>query len=515
MKKISGVCLVVLLTGGLLFFASCENPYFPRKSGEDPWGGTGPAGPGDQNPLTSTPNPDDPNDPINYIAGLKDLKVDHESGRPVDFSGEDFQTTKHNYVGFLSYTNNNPGKIIIQGIPLDEAVALGGKVFYKKYGPDNPEYPDEGKGYAFTLDVLYTTLEVSVRVPADNPQAKQTYYVNIVNTARQWPENIKLRQSAGGVVSWGRGGGGGGGSVIETHSDIFIPSRKVTVKPFELAHFETNALLYQEVYRWATEKGGYKFRRYGNAGSGKALYDPGTGVYATLIGEENEFPVTNITWYDAAVWCNAYTEWYNNFGGKEAPDGSKTRPAEQYEPVYYLNGEVLRDVGLDVGDRVLNGITADWTKSGYRLPTEVEWEYAARGGVDPNTQEGYETWKQVYSGSDDIGQVAWYAGNSDGRPHKTGTKGINEAFGTYDMSGNVVEWCWDWYTDKEDISYDTPVTGPDRAGGKFLKVLRGGGFDTSEAMEYCKVRNREYGPASEHKTDVGFRVARSLHKWES
>ena len=127
----------------------------------------------------------------------------------------------------------------------------------------------------------------------------------------------------------------------------------------------------------------------------------------------------------------------------------------------------------------------------FRLPTEAEWEFAARGGKQ---SKGYK-----YSGSDNIGVVAWYTGNSGGKTHQVGTKEPNE-LGIYDMSGNVWEWCGDWYGSYSSSAQTNP-TGP--SSGSY-RVLRGGSWYNNAG--FCRVSFRNRSNPSNRPFNYGFRV---------
>jgi len=136
------------------------------------------------------------------------------------------------------------------------------------------------------------------------------------------------------------------------------------------------------------------------------------------------------------------------------------------------------------------------TGKNYRLPTEAEWEYAARGG---NKSQGY-----IYSGSNNLDSVGWFVHNIGGtRP--VGTKHPNE-LGIYDMSGNVEEWCHDWYQEGYTSSSPRRDTGGPSSGSD--KVLRGGGWGGIEVQ--CLVYFRWHSQPNYSNWRIGFRIAHSL-----
>lgn len=133
------------------------------------------------------------------------------------------------------------------------------------------------------------------------------------------------------------------------------------------------------------------------------------------------------------------------------------------------------------------------TGRNFRLPTEAEWEFACRGG---NNSRGYK-----YSGSNNLGSVAWYYGNSGGKTHPVGTKAPNE-LGIFDMSGNVWEWCSDyWYANYTSYSQTDP-TGPQSGS---YRVDRGGGW--YRGARYCRSSSRNGGNPTDRYYNLGLRLA--------
>ncbi len=135
----------------------------------------------------------------------------------------------------------------------------------------------------------------------------------------------------------------------------------------------------------------------------------------------------------------------------------------------------------------------------YRLPTEAEWEFAAKGGASSKSFK--------YSGSNNLDDFAWHKGNSKGTPHTVGTKLPNE-LGIYDMSGNVWEWCWDWYNkDFYKLEKGDNPKGPEMGE---RRSVRGGSWDSHP--NYVRPANRISTEPNKTHEFYGFRVARTITK---
>ncbi|KPI08881.1 Sulphatase-modifying factor protein [Actinobacteria bacterium OK074] len=200
---------------------------------------------------------------------------------------------------------------------------------------------------------------------------------------------------------------------------------------------------------WAVELAPYQLAAFPVT---QALYAQLTGGRRPSTARGDQLPVECVSWWDAARFCNALSR----------RDG--------FTPAYHFRTDVDGD-GEDV----------EWDPSadGYRLPTEAEWEHACRAGTaGPRYGE--------------LDEIAWHRGNSHERIHTVGGK-LPNAWGLYDMLGNVWDWCWD--------VYDAEVYGS-------YRVLRGGGwFDEHWS---CRASARRRSHPTFQVDDVGFRVARSV-----
>lgn len=164
----------------------------------------------------------------------------------------------------------------------------------------------------------------------------------------------------------------------------------------------------------------------------------------------------------------------------------------------YFNGakRPVEKVSWDDCQEFIRKLNAKTGKQ-FRLPTEAEWEYAARGG---NKTKDYK-----YSGSNNIDDVAWYIDNSGSTTHDVATKRANE-LGIYDMSGNVFEWCSDWY-DYIIINYysSSPSTNPQGPTSGFYRVYRGGSWGFNAGI--CRVSFRGSDALGDRGHDLGLRLA--------
>ena len=182
-------------------------------------------------------------------------------------------------------------------------------------------------------------------------------------------------------------------------------------------------------------------------------------------------PVERVSWYDAVEFCNALSK-------KLEYDCYYNINKEEQEPESQRKWKVTTNKGAN----------------GFRLSTEAEWEYTARGGVHKSNY--------VYAGSAELDEVGWYDENSHKESKEVGLKAPN-ALGIYDMSGNVFEWCWDWFG-----SYDKAAKKPIGAKSGLNRVDRGGSWNYG--FNYCRVAYRNFFKVPNYRYHfLGFRLTRA------
>jgi len=241
------------------------------------------------------------------------------------------------------------------------------------------------------------------------------------------------------------------------------------------------------------------------------LIQDGRFLMGSESGDPDELPVHEVEL--GRFWIGKYTVTqglWKRVAGK-LPEKTRAQDARLplvevswYEAVAFCNA-LSRDQGLECCYES-SGKIVEWKKTsdGYRLPTEAEWEYAARGGT---TSRG-----TLYSGSDNLDEVAWYLGNSGRETHPVGTKGPN-GLGLYDMSGNVYEYCWDVYGPYANELIRNPV-GPTPKVANAYRTIRGGNcFGLGYRVRVTS--RRRYGFMGYTHDFIGFRVARGPIEAES
>lgn len=250
-----------------------------------------------------------------------------------------------------------------------------------------------------------------------------------------------------------------------------ITLKQPGIPPFRLKHIPAGT------FQMGDDNSEYNYEKPAHPVSLNAFYMaefPVTqDVYEAVTGKNpsrfkgKRRPVERVSWFDAVRFCNVLSE------------------MEGFDECYKMEGEKV-----------------EWLpgKNGFRLPTEAEWEYAAR-----SNPQGQSAADLNYAGSDKLHLVGWYIDNSHSETKDVGLKFPNQN-ALFDMSGNVWEWCWDWFDDNyySESKNSTNPTGPSTGSGR---ILRGGSWDSY--AQYCRSANRYHSSPARSYLNIGFRLCRT------
>ncbi|MCF7920407.1 MAG: formylglycine-generating enzyme family protein [Candidatus Cloacimonetes bacterium] len=316
----------------------------------------------------------------------------------------------------------------------------------------------------------------------DTLQFETTYYWKIVaddgelnSTSEVWSFSTEAEGISDNLITVQ----GGSFQMGDTHGSgdaDELPVHAVTLSSFRIGKYEVTHQEVIDVYNWALDNNHIYYENFdvlNSTGDPEVLLDLNDSdcaiefIYNALVfsgsvyAASPEYPCIEITWFGAAAYCNFLSIIQN------------------FDPCYNF---------------------VDWScnqaANGYRIPTEAEWEFAARGGV---AEPDY-----IYSGSDICSDVAWFTGNSTSNTHIAGLRQAN-GLGIFDMSGNVWEWCNDWYSATYyDISPVDNPAGPETGTGR---VMRGGSFSSDDF--YCRVSFRGSNTPFSSNENRGFRICRT------
>jgi formylglycine-generating enzyme required for sulfatase activity len=229
-----------------------------------------------------------------------------------------------------------------------------------------------------------------------------------------------------------------------------MPVHEVTVSSFYISEFEVTQAQYEQ-------------------------FDPEHRSWYT----GGNRPVERVDWFDTVRFCN----WLSQREGYEC---------------FYDQEDLLNEV---------DDVRMNWDANGYRLPTEAEWEYACRAGTSTDFYSGDLTYPDCVPLDQNLDAIGWYCGNADSMTHEVGEREPN-SFGLCDMSGNVWEWCNDWY--QNDYYQSSPSIDPTGPRDGSVRVNRGGSW--LNRARNCRSANRDDFAPGPGGSDLGFRPVRMVQQ---